>query len=62
MTVRRTTGTQDDFHVHFPMNSGNSVALVCVQSWQAPSAMFPTGRLAWWSPITANVVLTKTTD
>lgn len=62
VTVRRTTGTQDDFHVHFPMNSGNSVALVCVQSWQAPSAMFPTGRLAWWSPITANVVLTKTTD
>jgi len=62
VTVRRTTMTQEDFHVHFPLNSGNSVALVCVQGWQAPGPMYPSGLLAWWSPITANVVLTKTMD
>lgn len=62
VTVRRTTMTQEDFHVHFPLNSGNSVALVCVQSWQPSGPMYPSGLLAWWSPIAANVVLTKTMD
>lgn len=62
VTVRRTTNPQDLFHVHFPLNSGNSVALVCVQGWQAPGPFDPYGVNSWWSPITANVVLNKTMD
>lgn len=63
VTVRRVTNYMPtNFHVHFPLNSSNGVLMYCTDSYEEPGPTFPTGKLASWIPLAANVVLQRTED
>ena len=63
VTCLRDTGYNPmPFHLHFNVNAGNCVELLCTQEWEDVGPMYPTGLLSGWDPICGTITRQKTTD
>lgn len=63
VTCLRDTGYNPmPFHLHFNVNAGNCVELLCTQQWEDVGPTYPTGQLSGWDPICGTITRQKTTD